>query len=185
MGREASFELDCSEFSGSVTDFIKLLHSIGWSYYDGDYHAEYLPVGDSDSFDWQMEEITESSLYGVFDRKLQREETVGLVMYYRDTEYGITLLASDTSEIILIPNINRRTLTEGDEDSVTDVNWYAERILQKLLWYDCGLVGFRFEESGGQSDDSDDCEDFEEDEEDDDTGDSDDCEELEENETND
>ena len=26
MGREASFELDCSEFSGSVTDFIMAKH---------------------------------------------------------------------------------------------------------------------------------------------------------------
>ena len=154
MGRDASFELNCSEFSGSVTDFIKLLNSLGWSYYDGDRHAEYLPVGDSDSFDWQMDDSTESVLFSVFDRKLQQEETVGLVMYYRDTEYGITLLASDTSEIIIIPNINRRTLTEDDEDSLTDVNWYAERIIQKLLWCNCGLVSYKFEESEGQFDDS-------------------------------
>ncbi|MBQ9902667.1 MAG: hypothetical protein IJM51_09850 [Clostridia bacterium] len=145
MGREASFELDCSDFSGSVTDFIKLLSSLGWSYYDDDNHAEYLPVGDRDSFDWQLGEITESGLYAIFDRKLRREETVGLVLYYRDTGHGITLLAADTSEILLIPNINRKTL-DGDEDSVTDVNWYSEKIFQKLLWYDCGMVGFKFEE---------------------------------------
>lgn len=147
MGREAGFELNCSGLSGSVTELIKLLNSLGWSYYDGDNHAEYLPVGDNENFEWQIGEITESALYAIFDRKLQRGETVGLVMYYRDTEYGITLLASDTSEINIIPNINRRTLIEGDEDSVTDVNWYAERIIQKLLWYDCGLTGFRFEEA--------------------------------------
>lgn len=147
MSRDASFELNCPEFSGSVTDFIKLLHSLGWSYYDGDNRAEYLPFGDGDNFDWQIDEITDSALYSVFDRKLQNDETIGLVLYYRDTEHGITLLASDTDKIILIPNINRKTLTDGDEDSVTDVNWYSERIMQKLLWYDCGLTGFRFEES--------------------------------------
>ena len=146
MGREASFELNCSEVSGSVTDFIKLLGSLGWSCYDNDNHAEYLPVGDNDSFDWQMGEMTESGLYAIFDRKLQRGETVGAVMYYRGTDHGITLLAADTGEIILIPNINRVTLTEDDEDSITDVNWYSERLIQKLLWYDCGLTGFRFEE---------------------------------------
>ena len=131
MGREASFEMNCSDFSGSVTDFIKLLNSLGWSYYDEDNHAEYLPEGDRGSFDWQMEEITESALYAIFDRKLRQGETVGLVMYYRHTDHGITLLASDTSEISIIPNINRKTL-DDDEDSITDVNWYAERIFQKL-----------------------------------------------------
>ncbi len=164
MGREASFELNCSDFSGSVTDFIKLLNSLSWSYYDDDNHAEYLPVGDSDSFDWQMDEITESGLYAIFDRKLQRGETVGLVLYYRDTGHGITLLAADTSEISIIPNINRKTW-DGDEDSVTDVNWYAETIFQKLLWYDCGMKSFRFEESD-DNDDEDNEEEFCEDSED-------------------
>lgn len=146
MGREAGFELNCSGFSGSVTDFIKLLNSLGWSYYDEEDRAEYLPVGDTDSFDWQMGEITESALYAIFDRKQQRGETVGLVLYYRDTENGITLLAEDTSEIIIIPNICRKTL-DDDDDSLTDVNWYSERIFQKLLWYDCGMVNLKFEES--------------------------------------
>lgn len=124
-----------------------MLSSLGWSYYDEDGNAEYLPEGDKDSFDWQIGEITESALYAVFDSKQQQEETVGLVLYYRGTEHGITLLASDKSEIILIPNINRVTLTEDDEDSITDVNWYSERLIQKLLWYDCGMVSFKFEES--------------------------------------
>ena len=107
MGREASFELNCSEFPGSLIDFIKLLGSLGWSCYDDDHHAEYLPVGDRDNFDWQMDDITESGLYSIFDRKLQRDETVGLVLYYRDTGHGVTLLAADTSEILIIPNINQ------------------------------------------------------------------------------
>lgn len=147
MGREASFELNCSAFSGSVTDFIKLLGSLGWSCYDADNSAEYLPLGDNDSFDWQIGEVTESTLYSVFDSKLEQGETVGLVLYYRDTEYGVTLLAADTSEIIIIPNINRRTLTEDDEDSLTDVNWYSERLMNKLLWYDVGMISFKYEES--------------------------------------
>ena len=147
MGREASFELNCSRFSDNLLDIIKLLNSFGWTYYDEDEHAEYLPVGDSDSFDWQMGEITEGDLYAIIDRKQQRGETVGLVMYYRDTEYGITLLAADTSEISIMPNINRKTLDEDDDtDSVTDVSWYAERIIQKLIWYNCDVDSFKFEE---------------------------------------
>ena len=145
MGREASFELNCSDFSGSVTDFIKILNSLGWSYYDSDNHAEYLPLGDRDSFDWEIGEMTESGLYALFDRKLQAGETVGLVLYYRDTEHGVTLLAADISEILIIPNINRKTL-DDDHDSMTDVSWYAERLFQKLLWYDCGMTNFQFEE---------------------------------------
>lgn len=147
MGREASFELNCSRFSDNLLDIIKLLNSFGWTYYDEDENAEYLPVGDRDSFDWQMGEITEGDLYAIIDRKQQRGETVGLVMYYRDTEYGITLLAADTSEISIMPNINRKTLDEDDDtDSVTDVSWYAERIIQKLIWYNCDVDSFKFEE---------------------------------------
>lgn len=147
MGREASFELNCSRFSDNVLDIIKLLNSFGWTYYDEDENAEYLPVGDRDSFDWQMGEITEGDLYAIIDRKQQRGETVGLVMYYRDTESGITLLAADTSEISIMPNINRKTLDEDDDtDSVTDISWYAERIIQKLIWYNCDVDSFKFEE---------------------------------------
>ena len=146
MGREASFELDCSRFSDNVLDIIKLLNCFGWAYYDEDRHAEYLPVGDRDSFEWQIGEITEGDLYAVIERKRQRGETVGLVMYYRDTEYGITLLADNTAEILIMPNINRKTLDEDDSYSVTDVSWYAERIIQKLIWYNCDVDGFKFEE---------------------------------------
>lgn len=171
MGREASFELNCSAFPGSLLDFIKLLGSLGWSIYDDAHHAEYLPVGDRDAFDWQMDEITESGLYSILERKLQRGETVGLVLYYRDTGHGVTLLAADTSEILIIPNINRKTLVDDDEDSMTDVSWYSERLLQKLLWYNCGMTGFRYEEieDGEDSEVPDDVEDFEEDDQDEDS----------------
>ncbi len=149
MGREASFELNCSDYSDNVLDIIRLLNSFGWTYYDEDGHAEYLPVGDNDDFDWQFGEISESDLYSLAERKQQRGETVGLVMYYRDTEYGITLLAASTSEILIMPNINRKTLIEDDECSVTDVSWYAERIIQKLMWYNCDVQSFQFEECVG------------------------------------
>jgi hypothetical protein len=146
MGREASFELNCSRFSDNILDIIKLLNSFGWTYYDEDHHAEYLPLGDRDNFDWQMGEMTEGDLYAIIDLKQQRCETVGLVMYYRDTDYGITLLAAGTDDISIIPNINRKTLDEDDRDSVTDVSWYAERIIQKLIWYNCEVDSFQFEE---------------------------------------
>lgn len=146
MGREASFELNCSSYSDNVLDIIQLLGSFGWTYYDEDEHAEYLPVGDRDNYDWQIGEIPEGELYGIMQHKLERGEAVGLVMYYRDTDRGITLLASDTSEILIMPNINRKTLVEDDSYSVTDVSWYAERIIQKLLWYNCKVDSFHFEE---------------------------------------
>ncbi len=150
MAREASFELNCPEYTGSVADIVKLLNSFGWSYYDEDGRAEYLPVGDCGSFDWQMAEMTETQLFEIFDCLCQRGETIGIVMYYRDTEHGITLLSSDTGSIIIIPNICRRTLNDDDDNSITDVSWYAERIVQKLIWYGCKVSGFRFEEFEGQ-----------------------------------
>ncbi len=146
MGREASFELDCSRYSDNVLDIITLLNSFGWTYYNEEDNAEYLPLGDRDSFDWQIEEISESDLYALIERKRQRKELVGLVLYYRDTEYGITLLADSTSQILIMPNINRKTLIEDDSESITDVSWYIERIIQKLIWYNCGVDAFKFEE---------------------------------------
>ena len=89
---------------------------------------------------------SESDLYALIERKRQRKELVGLVLYYRDTEYGITLLADSTSQILIMPNINRKTLIEDDSESITDVSWYIERIIQKLIWYNCGVDAFKFEE---------------------------------------
>ena len=104
------------------------------------------------------------------------------MLYYRGTGHGITLLAADTSEIILIPNINRKTL-DDDEESLTDVNWYSEKLIQKLLWYDCGLVSFRFEEQADSE--ADDREEPEEAEVHEQSGQLDEKKETEENETND
>lgn len=146
MEREAGFLLDCSDYSENVLDVIQLLNSVGWTYYDEDGSAEYLPPGDRDSYDWQIAEPDEGVLCSIISRKCERGEMVGLVMYYRDTGHGVTLLAQNTGEVHIIPNISRVTLDGDDPDSLTDVSWYVARIVMKLMWQGCAVNGYSFEE---------------------------------------
>lgn len=148
MGRDASFELNCSRFSDRILEIVKLLIVSGWTFLDEDDQVEYLPLGDSGDYQWQIDAIAEGRLYELIERKQDRAEMVGLVMYYRDTDVGITLLAESTEAVIIMPNINRRTLDDND-DSLTDMSWYAERIILKLMWRGCRVDSVKFEEYEG------------------------------------
>ena len=77
--------------------------------------------------------------------KQERGEMVGLVMYYCDTDVGITLLAENTASIMIMLNINRRTLGE-DFYEITDIGWYTSNLVHKLIRNGCPVDLFQYEE---------------------------------------
>ena len=145
MGREASIELNCSRYSNKIIDIINLLNECGWKYYNTKKKVEYLPLGDVDSFNWQDDFFSENELQELINEKQNRLELVGLNLFFENSWEGVTLLARDTKEMMLCLRINRKKLG-NDRESLTDVSWYFNNIIQKLIARNCPVDYINFEE---------------------------------------
>ncbi|MCM1161733.1 MAG: hypothetical protein NC412_10960 [Roseburia sp.] len=66
-------------------------------------------------------------------------------MYYENSEEGLTLLIKNTKEIIINLSINRKTV-ENNRESITDIGWYFNNIIQKLKERECPIDYIKFEE---------------------------------------
>lgn len=148
MAREAVLEINCSKYSQRIIDVINLLNELGWKYYDTEKNIEYMPLGDDDDFNWQKGFLSEKELQKLINDKQDAFERVGINLYCENSEEGITLLAKDTKEIIIGLNINRRTI-RNNRESITDIGWYFNNIIQKLRERECPIDYIKFEEYVG------------------------------------
>lgn len=145
MAREAMLEINCNRYSERIIDVIKLFKECGWKYYNDEKRIEYLALGDIDDFDWQEKFLTENELEELIDHKQDQFEQIGLNLYYEHSDEGLTLLAKDTKAIIIILNINRKTIT-NERESITDVGWYLNNIIQRFWERECPIDYIKFEE---------------------------------------
>ena len=145
MSREAILEINCSRYSDRIVDVINLFNELGWKYYDLENNIEYLPLGDDDEFDWQKKNLSYRELQEIIDNKQDKFERVGLNLYYENSDVGITLMAKNTKEIIIDLNINRKTV-ENNRESITDIGWYFNNIIQRFFERGCPIDSFKFEE---------------------------------------
>lgn len=145
MAREAYLEINCSRYSERIIDVVNLLSELGWKYYNAEKNIEYLPLGDDDDFDWQKSSLSESQLRELINNKQDNFELVGLNLYYENSVEGITLLAKTTEEIVIDLNINRRTV-ENNRESITDIGWYINSIIQRFKEKGCLIDYMKFEE---------------------------------------
>ena len=145
MAREAMLEINCGRYSKKIMDVIDLLNKIGWKYFNYNNKVEYLPLGDSGDYNWQEELLSKKELQDLINKKQDNLEIVGLNLYYKNTGEGMTFLAKNTEEVLIDLDINRKTI-ENNRESITDVGWYIENIIQKLIEEKCPIDFFRFEE---------------------------------------
>lgn len=139
---EAAITLNCSDYSDNIWDVIKLFQRIGWGIYDSQGKVEYLPVNDNGMYDWQYSSISESELYDIVSKKIMDEEPIGVHLFYKDGLEGISFLASNTSEIMLSLSIYRKIFIGRN----TDIVWYVNNIIYKLLDIGVRLLSYEFEE---------------------------------------
>lgn len=139
---EALMTLDCSDYSESIADVLKIFQQIGWYIYNSQGKVEYLPIGDDDEYDWQCDEISESELYDIISKKIAGKEQIGINLFYYGGTEGISLIANNTSQILLSITINRKTI----KGKYTDMSWYLENIIYKLLKIDVRLLSYKIEE---------------------------------------
>lgn len=145
MSREAILEINCSRYSERIIDVINLFDESGWKYYDLENNIEYLPLGDEDEFDWQKKNLSARELKEIINIKQDKLERVGINLYYKNSDIGITLMAKNTEEIIIDLNINRKTVKDNRE-SITDIGWYFDNIIQRFFEKGCPIDSIKFEE---------------------------------------
>lgn len=139
---EALMTLDCSNYSENILEVLKIFQQIGWRIYNPQGKVEYLPVGDVDEYDWQCDEKSESELYDIISKKITSKEQIGINLFYCNGAEGISLMACNTSQIILSITINRKTI----KGKYTDMAWYLQNIIYKFLDIDLRLLSYKIEE---------------------------------------
>ena len=122
---ESLIIFDCSDYSKSIVDVLKMFQQIGWQIFNPQNKVEYLPVGDDDNYDWQVDDISESDVFDIISNKIALKEQVGINLYFADGIEGLSMLAYDTKKIMLSLDINRRTV----KDRYTDTSWYIDNII--------------------------------------------------------
>lgn len=139
---EALMTLDCSNCSERIVDVLKIFQQIGWYIYNPQGKVEYLPIGDDDEYDWQCKEISEIELYDIISEKNAKKEQIGINLFYSNGTEGISLMAYNTSQIMLSITINRKIV----KGKYTDMAWYLENIIYKFLNIDVRLLSYKIEE---------------------------------------
>ncbi len=139
---EALMTLDCSNYSEDIVDVLRIFQQIGWYIYNPQGKVEYLPIGDDDEYDWQCKEISEIELYDIILKKIAKKEQIGINLFYSNGTEGISLMAYNTSQIMLSITINRKIV----KGKYTDMVWYLENIIYKFLNIDVRLLSYKIEE---------------------------------------
>ena len=139
---EALILFDCSNYSENIVDILKIFQQIRWNIYNPQGKVEYLPIGDDDEYDWQCDEKSESELSDIISKKISLMEQIGINLFYCNGTEGISLLAYNTSQIILSITINRKTI----KGKYTDMAWYLQNIVYKFLDIGVRLLSYKLEE---------------------------------------
>ena len=138
---EASMTLNCSGYSESIIDVLKIFQQIGWDIYNAQGKVEYLLVGD-DEYDWRCEKISKNKLFDILSEKIANKEWIGVNLFYDHGAEGISFLANTTDQILLSISINRK-IVHGNN---TDMAWYVENIIYKLLDIGVRVLSYQLEE---------------------------------------
>ena len=139
---EAMITLNCKKYSDNIIDILRLFRDIGWDVYNTHGLVEFLPKDDNGQYNWKSEKISESKLYKIISDKIINKEQIGVNLFYNNGSEGITFIAEKTEQIILSLSINRKIYI----GKYTDIVWYLENIVYKLLNKNVRLLSYEVEE---------------------------------------
>lgn len=132
MSVQASIEiefLNSPQKSNNSLDLIKILINNGWTLSDNG-GISYLPEGDNDDFDWVLgSKISQEELMKILEEKTKKEELIGIVLTWQNTNIGGSFLFYKSKIISISLHINRKTLSGLHNFQMTDFNWYVFRLI--------------------------------------------------------
>ena len=129
---------------GSIVDIVKGLINNGWKLNDNG-KVSYLPVGDSDDYNWVTDSISIDELMNILDEKERRNESIGVSLTWGDTNIGGTLLIWDKESLSFNLSINRKMIDKSSI-GVTDVSWYLGKLISGLISERLKVVSFSFQQ---------------------------------------
>lgn len=86
--------------------------------------------------------MSETKFYDILSAKIANKEQIGVDLFYNNGMEGISLLAYNTDEILLIVTINRKLMDERH----TDMVWYLNNIVYKLMDIGVELLSYSLKE---------------------------------------
>ena len=104
----------------------------GWQLNDQG-KISYLPLGDKDNYDWQIQQdIDYLDLLKIVKNKELNNEPVGIIMSWKNTTIGISIIIRKEGTLSIDLNINRQDFALNDHYKITDFQWYLKRLLPCL-----------------------------------------------------
>src|SRR6266568_8817655 len=106
MSRTASVTIELGR-AVPPRELVSLLLEAGWTY-DCYGSIHYLPLGDNDAFNWQIEPLDRwSEVWDTLERKERNAELIGLGLSWRDAGVGGSLLLRPAPELTMILDARR------------------------------------------------------------------------------
>ena len=149
MSVQASIEIGLSKYPQdykSPIELLKILLHGGWTLND---HGgiSYLPIGDNDDFDWVIQaQISQNELMQILEEKEQKNERIGIVLTWQETNIGGSFMFESSNEISISLTINRKIVCGENSFKMTDGNWYLLRLLPLFHENNIKVCSFTFEE---------------------------------------
>lgn len=107
MSKEALITINCKRYSERIVDIINLFDQSGWKYY---YAKKILNICLLVRVMILIGKKFGGGITRSYRKKQDKQELVGLIMYYKNFDEGITILAKNTNEMVISLDINKKQL---------------------------------------------------------------------------
>lgn len=124
---------------------LKDLISGGWSIINNN-SISYLSIGDDGDYDWQEDDMPLDDFFNIVRIKEKNSEVIGIMLRWKDSEIGGSFLIYSNLEITFSICINRKKVNLGNNEEITDINWYIERLIILLKSKNYIVESFSYEE---------------------------------------
>jgi len=142
MSVSSSIDIKLAPIVSPINIITKLLE-YGWTPDDNGI-VSYLPLGDVDSYEWKRENIKFPDLLEIIKEKMQGNETIGVVLTWKDTGIGGEFLFWNDGSVSINLSIRRKLI--DSISNITDVNWYLTKLITALNVQETKIVSITYEE---------------------------------------
>lgn len=142
MSIESMINIKTVQTEKDINILLEKFHISKWNYLHEN-QVTFLPINDDDMYDWKIETLDRRDINSIINAKQLNNEKIGIVLYFDDTEIGITLLADNTAEILLSLDINRVSIKNKE----TDMTWYVENLIIPLKKHGLIITSVSFDDT--------------------------------------